>query len=351
MARLARSMGVTQIAVLRALSGVRRRRRPAGYGKRQYKARLKALAAKPEGSTARMEDALRDFGTPKARENKRERELILIERLVRIPLWQIKMVSILARVVGCSQGKLYNLIRKTPLLAEMRRARQLRASDLEKIDGWASLSAEEIGNRLSIPVVTVKIFLGPVRRVERTGAPEVVLEKSRALVQRRIAAIRGIPGWQVMSLREIADRLGVTAERLRQLISEKPEMKELFQRHQRNGWGLTMVELQALHDKYPTAEEVMKAIGATPHHYAKLLKRFGMQAQIGRRETKRRAWLVRLKAIPGWESLTYEDLAERLNQDRNWVCEQIQRNPELLKQRLRRVVRREPSRNSKSGRA
>ncbi len=329
---LAAAMGVSQVDVLRALSGVRR---PVRRG-RVKKVRVEFSPRRLTAPVARQIAAMC------RRVDRRELNIepIVIEQLQKIPLWPLKTCVNLGLELGCSPSRLSSLIRRTPFLAEMRRTRSLQVEDFAGIDGWPLLSAEKIAARLSIPTLSVVRFFKsePQHRPENIGAV-LQHEKSEIRDQQRVAEIRAMQGWQNMTLIQIAARMGMSSERLRQLIASKPRITELFQKHRMNGWGLTAERLAEIHARCSSEEEVLAEMGTTIHHYQKALTRLGLsRPRFSRRNSAERNGLrQRLESIPGWGSLSYGELGAKLNLCPTWVCQFIHRHPDLLVMRTRRI--------------
>lgn len=193
------------------------------------------------------------------------------------------------------------------------------------------MEPEVLSKRLSLPVEVVEKFF--LVNPGMKGGP-FAKRAYKIKTYQRIKVICSIPGWRSLPLDKIAPKLGISTERLRQLVEGDADVADLFRLHKRYLWGWTREKVEEVHAKFASAEDSAFVMGLTLFEYRKLVKKLGLVRQPPKVYVTGGGLRYKLEALPGWGSFSYDKLAKKLKTSANWICHFVHRNPDLLAQRV-----------------
>ena len=286
------------------------------------------------------------FLVPSPREKQQIRVEFFFSRLLAIPNWQLKPPRHLAASTRTNVTRLLQLIHQAPDVRSIwreakarrhaiARIQKKRKFDFRKIDGWLDLCPEEIASRLGLSLGYLRdgISKSPVLRRAWSQRPSLGRNVDTSLIRGRYEKIKAIPGWETMSLSDIAKAIGVSRQRIYQIIGKDEAVAELLKSRKGRPSRWNQEAILAIHARCPSSQEAAKAMGVGVSTYYKNLRKIGVPPQPHWRTLQRPTFAQRLEKVPGWQKMSYTDIARAFGVCKARVRELFARHPELHAQK------------------
>jgi alkylated DNA nucleotide flippase Atl1 len=269
---------------------------------------------------------------------------LITKQITFIPGWELKTYREIAEITGHLTAFIANLFYRTPKLMRGRaRERKITIAKIQAIPGWESLSMQELALHLGMAVHPVKKFFQ--ENSKWRPARTVPWCQQR----KRIHDVRLVDGWETKSHAQMGKAMGISSARFGQIIrqGQDEELRVHFSRirslvRQTHTWSRE--QILGFHEGRRMAEEAARAMGVPVRKYRQVARSHGIVPLPGETNFNAPSLQERLKASPNWRSANDPTIARALGISTGRVRQLFISHPELLAQRKpSRLPNRKPS--------